>query len=100
MKIPLASIPPGKQRCFHFDGTTVLVCRTETGVFAVENKCPHAEFPLFGGSIADDVISCPGHGLKFDLRTGQSVAHRRMPPIKVYSVAVDGEWLTLDPPQT
>jgi 3-phenylpropionate/trans-cinnamate dioxygenase ferredoxin subunit len=96
MKLPLASLRVGQQRCVNFDSRSVLLCRTANGIFAIENKCPHAEFPLFGGVVADDTIRCPTHGSKFDLTTGQPLTNPRLAPAKTYRVSIDGEFLILD----
>lgn len=96
MKIPLASLPPGRQRCFSFAGTSVLVLRTESGIFAVENVCPHSEFPLLGGSVADGIITCPVHGARFDLRTGEPLVNKRLDSLKLYSVSVEGDFAVLE----
>ena len=95
MRIPRASLPIGQQRCVQFDATTVLLCRTESGIFAIENVCSHSEFPLFGGSVADGVITCPVHGAKFDLKTGISITNKRLSPVRTYAVEVDGDFATL-----
>jgi 3-phenylpropionate/trans-cinnamate dioxygenase ferredoxin subunit len=97
MKIALATLRVGQQRCVNFDSRSVLVCRTEAGVFAVENRCSHAEFPLAGGKVSDEAIRCPTHGAKFDLRTGKPLTNPRIGPIKTYRVEIDGDHATLLP---
>jgi len=77
----------------------VLVCRTESGIFAVENRCPHAEFPLLGGAVKDGVIRCPTHGAKFDLRSGESLTNLRLAPVRVFSVTVEEDWVILGAPE-
>ena len=95
MKFPIAWLPVGQQRCVNFDSTLVLVCRTGSGVFAVENKCPHAEFPLFGGPVTGDIIRCPGHGAQFDLKTGKPISNSRLSPLKIYPVAIEEDCVRL-----
>lgn len=99
MKWPLATFPIGKQRCVQFQSSSVLVCRTETDIFAIENRCPHAEFPLLGGAIKDGVIRCPTHGAKFNLRTGAPLTNRRLAPVKVFTVEVQDDWVILGEPE-
>jgi 3-phenylpropionate/trans-cinnamate dioxygenase ferredoxin subunit len=95
MRIPLATLRVGQQRCVNFDGRSVLVCRTDGGVFAIENKCSHAEFPLSGGKIANDTIRCPTHGARFDLHTGKSLTNPRLAPVRIYQAQIDGDYATL-----
>jgi nitrite reductase/ring-hydroxylating ferredoxin subunit len=99
MKWPLATFPIGKQRCVQFQSLSVLVCRTESGIFAVENRCPHAQFPLLGGIIKDGAIRCPTHGAKFDLRSGEPLTNRRLDPVTVFPVTIEDDWVILGAPE-
>ena len=99
MKIPLASLPVGQQRCVRFDSTVVLVCRTESGIFAIENYCTHSDFPLFGAPVVNDIIICPAHGASFDLKTGAPITNKRLDPVKTYSVTIEGDVAVLGLPE-
>ncbi len=45
--------------------------RVEGRLYAVADRCPHAGVALSGGEIESAVVTCPGHGSQFDLRTGE-----------------------------
>lgn len=95
MRIPIASLPLGQQRCFSFDATSVLVLRTDSAIFAIENVCPHSEFPLFGGAVAGETITCPVHGAQFDLNSGASLTNKRLDPIRTYATRVEDGFVVL-----
>jgi 3-phenylpropionate/trans-cinnamate dioxygenase ferredoxin subunit len=95
MRIPIATLRVGQQRCVNLGAQSVVVCRTESGVHAFENRCPHAEFPLSGGQIVQDAIRCPTHGAKFDVRTGQPLTNPRLAPLRRFRVEVDGDFAVL-----
>lgn len=38
---------------------------------AIADRCPHAGAVLSAGEIEGTVITCPGHGSRFDIRTGE-----------------------------
>jgi len=40
---------------------------------AFEAFCPHMEGPLFAGSIADGIVTCPWHGWRYSLADGRRV---------------------------
>lgn len=42
-------------------------------VHCVQAFCPHLEGPLFEGSLAGTVITCPWHGWRYDVTTGARV---------------------------
>ena len=39
------------------DGQAILICNTDNGVFAVEDRCTHADVPLCGGQIVGKFIT-------------------------------------------
>ncbi len=54
------------------DGTTVLLARDQSGqLCAIANTCSHLGGPLDEGSREGDVVTCPWHGSRFDLRSGR-----------------------------
>src|SRR5262249_4523115 len=50
----------------------ILVIYDRGRVFALDNWCPHMNFPLEGGSVEDGILTCPWHGARFDLESGRT----------------------------
>lgn len=88
----VASLKAGRpQGCVLADGTGVCLVRVGTEVFAVEDKCSHADFPMSDGDMVDDhVIECPLHGAQFDVRTGAVLEAPADGPLRTYDVRVNG----------
>lgn len=42
-------------------------------VLCVQSFCPHLEGPLFQGSVAGGIVTCPWHSWRFSLETGERV---------------------------
>lgn len=69
----------GGKKVVEVNGQKILLASYEGSVYAVSNKCSHLGLPLVGktalfqGEISDKCITCPAHGSKFDLATGQPV---------------------------
>ncbi|MCS6992375.1 MAG: Rieske (2Fe-2S) protein [Anaerolineales bacterium] len=63
----------GKPRVVRAGGATIVVNRTENGFCAVANHCPHLGLPIAGGKIEGNVITCPFHGSRFDMCTGENL---------------------------
>lgn len=84
----LAALP---ERSIHrFGGRELLVVREGDQVFAVPALCPHQLGPLQAGTIADGCVTCPWHGYRFDLRTGecrsgQALRLHDLPAVEVVS---------------
>jgi 3-phenylpropionate/trans-cinnamate dioxygenase ferredoxin component len=77
------------------DGRRVCLVRVHDEVFAMEDRCPHRDFPLSGGDVLNGCLECPFHGARFDVRTGQCVSGpSEGDAVTVYAVLqVNGEVL-------
>ena len=60
-----------EQEVITVNGRRVLICRSDAGLRAMLDVCPHAAQPLSGGDISGITIECPHHGACFDLRDGK-----------------------------
>ena len=69
---------------------SILICNTENGVFAVEDRCTHADIPLCGGQIVGKFITCPLHGAVFDLSDGSVQSPPAFEDLETYEVKIDG----------
>ena len=66
--------------------TPILIVRTIRGVFAVENRCPHRGVPLSDARAHGRNITCPLHGLTFDMTSGscRTRGKAKRPPLPLY----------------
>lgn len=69
--------------------TRVAVFRVADEVFAVGDRCSHAEASLAEGEVYDTEVECPRHGSEFDLRTGQPLSLPATRPVPVYEVSIE-----------
>lgn len=68
------------------DGESVLLCNSGGTHFAIQNQCTHQSSPLAGGRVRNGFISCPLHGVKFSLATGEPHGSLTRISVKTYSV--------------
>lgn len=80
-------LPGTRKLVFAPDGETVLLLNVEDELYAMENSCPDAGASIACGSCDQHVLSCPAHGLKFDIRNSQCTASPQL-QIKLYEVLV------------
>lgn len=66
-----AELAAGGQHAFIRNRVRILVCRSDAGLRAMEDRCPHASQYLLGGKIAGASLRCPRHGATFDLASGK-----------------------------
>jgi nitrite reductase (NADH) small subunit len=60
------------------DTLTLVVCKLEGAWYAFEGKCPHRGAPLAEGTISGELIICPLHHFKFNLKTGRCVMPKHL----------------------
>jgi 3-phenylpropionate/trans-cinnamate dioxygenase ferredoxin subunit len=69
--------------------------RIEDSVYAIGDRCSHAEASLAEGEVWDWSVECPRHGSEFDIRTGLPGTLPATRPVAVYELEiVDGEVFT------
>ena len=81
-------IEPGAYRAVDVDDVPILVFNVEGGFYAIEDMCSHEEYPMAGGEVKGDRITCPQHGAEFCLRTGAALTAPAYEPLTKFPVRV------------
>jgi nitrite reductase/ring-hydroxylating ferredoxin subunit len=71
-------------------GQSVALFNVNGSYFAIENTCPHAGGPLAEGPLDGDVVTCPWHGSRFNVKTGAVLAPPARRSVKSFPVRVTG----------
>lgn len=87
-------------RCVEIGGINVLVCRSGGEYFAVRNQCTHQDAPLLGGRVRNKMVSCPLHGMRYDLATGKPFGQLTHMPLPTYPVRVADGCIEIAVPAT
>jgi 3-phenylpropionate/trans-cinnamate dioxygenase ferredoxin subunit len=76
----------------------IALFRIGDDVYAIGDRCSHAEASLAEGEVFDDAVECPRHGSEFDLHTGSPSSLPATSPVPTYDVAVENGtvYLTLE----
>lgn len=93
----VADVPAGSAKVVELDGKSILICHSNGGLFAVANRCSHADEPLACGRIRAGWIACPVHGARFDLETGRAMNPPAKAPIRTYQLRVNGDAIEIAP---
>lgn len=64
-------------------GVNVVLARAGGAVYALEGKCAHMGCPLFCGTLAGAVLTCPCHDWRFNIKTGEFIDATEL-RLKVY----------------
>jgi len=86
----LDTLPDGAGYLVEAGGQRLALFRRGTEVFALGDRCSHAEASLAEGDVFGDTVECPRHGSAFNLRTGIALSLPATQPVPVYPAEVEG----------
>jgi len=94
----------GMMRSVMAGGREVLLARVGDTYYATDGRCPHMKGELSRGRLDGTVVTCPRHGSRFDVSSGQVVrwlkggllskvagAIKRPSNITVYEVKIEDD---------
>jgi toluene monooxygenase system ferredoxin subunit len=93
--MPASELWVGEMRALSLEGARVLLLRTDEGVFAYEDRCPHLGIQLSRGTLAGCTLTCRAHHFEYDARTGAGI-NPRAGQLKTYPVRCERGQLLID----
>lgn len=87
----LNRLPDGAGMRVDAGGRRLALFRRGNEVFALDDRCSHAEASLAEGEVYGDTVECPRHGATFDLRTGAALSLPAACPVPTYPAEVVGD---------
>ena len=88
--LSLAELPEGATRTLEVGGRSVLLSRFGDKVTCFENACAHMGMAMDGGEIAGGLITCPYHGFRYSLESGECLTAPEV-QLQPHAVRVIGE---------
>ena len=90
-------VPVGTMKSFPVSGKQILIVNLEGNFYSIANECTHMGGDLSKGKLEGQNITCPRHGAKFDVTSGDCITFPKIaffrPKIKnenAYEVKVEG----------
>jgi nitrite reductase/ring-hydroxylating ferredoxin subunit len=87
----LSELPQGSAIVVHYRGEQVALFNAGGRVYAISNRCSHANGPLAEGRVEGTAVTCPWHDSQFDLATGQPLRTPAQRPVVTYEVKIEDE---------
>lgn len=84
-------LQPGKMKRLDIDGRRILLANVAGDFYATADTCTHEEASLSTGSLKGELVKCPLHGSRFNLRTGEVLEEPAEENLKTYAVRVEGK---------
>jgi nitrite reductase/ring-hydroxylating ferredoxin subunit len=84
----LDEVPPGSGAVVTVAGKDVALFNVDGTIYAMEDACRHQGLSLGAGKLDGKVVTCRGHGWRYDVTTG-NIVHVPDYEISTYPVKVD-----------
>jgi len=68
-------ITRGQSRTVDVDGKTIAIFNVEGTFYAMDDTCVHRGGPLGQGKLEGNIVACPWHHWRFDVKTGISLTN-------------------------
>jgi nitrite reductase/ring-hydroxylating ferredoxin subunit len=81
-------IPPGSARVVPAGEVELALCSVDGKLYATPSQCLHLKGPLGDGDLEAPVVTCPGHGWQYDVRTGENEFDRAL-QLETFEVVVE-----------
>ena len=84
-----ANIAPGRMRRVSVAGRRIMLCNVEGRYYATDDTCTHEDASLSTGSLRGELVKCPLHGSRFNVRTGEVQDDPATENLRTYAVRVE-----------
>ena len=65
-------ISKGEMKSFIIKDKEILIVNVGGKYYAIDNRCSHMGGNLSEGTLEGDIVVCPRHGSRFNVRTGEA----------------------------
>ena len=83
-------LAPGQAKKVEANGKTIAVFNVGGSYHAMDDTCTHRGGPLSEGHVEGDVVTCPWHGAKFRIASGEVLGPPARAGVSSYPVRVNG----------
>jgi NAD(P)H-dependent nitrite reductase small subunit len=84
-------IAPGKGKMVEVEGKKIALFNVEGSFYAIDDTCTHRGGPLSDGVLDEKEVTCPWHGGRFDVTTGEVLGSPAPKSVARYNARVEGD---------
>lgn len=89
-------VPPDRGLLVEAQGKKIALFNVDGKFYAIDNTCTHRGGPLSEGAPEGDEVTCPWHGAKFKISTGEVLGPPAPREVTSYKVRVNGPNIELE----
>ena len=90
-----SEIASGKGKAFKIDGKQIAVFNQD-GFHAMDDLCVHQDGSIAPGKLEGNIVECPLHFWKYNIKTGELVDYLKDVKLETYSVQSRDDVLYVD----
>jgi nitrite reductase/ring-hydroxylating ferredoxin subunit len=83
-------VPAGRGWPVTIDGKELALFNVDGTIYAIDDTCLHQGLSLAMGEIDGPIVTCRGHGWRYDVRTGNTT-HVPDYGVETYPVKIEGD---------
>ena len=87
----VGEIPAGGVKVVRIDDRDLAIYHLDGGYYAIDDICTHDGGELASGVLEGEVVECPRHGARFNVRTGAVLSLPAVAAVGTYPVKVDND---------
>ncbi len=89
-------VPANQRKLVEVEGKKIALFNLEGKYYAIDNTCTHRGGPLSEGELQGDEVTCPWHGAKFKVTSGDVLSPPAPQGVKCFLVRVTGNDLEVE----
>lgn len=66
----------------------IVLAHVDGSMYALQDRCSHADFPLSDGELDGTELECIHHGAKFDVTSGKAIQFPAIRPVRAFPVEI------------
>jgi len=80
----------GTMKRFDVGGRRILLANVAGRLYAVDDTCTHEEASLSTGALKGELVKCPLHNSRFNVRTGEALEEPAEENLRTYPIREEG----------
>jgi len=91
-------LAPGTMQRVDVRGRRILLANVDGRICAVDDTCTHEDASLSTGVLKGELVKCPLHGSRFNVRTGEVMEEPATESLATYPVRIEADEIWIGTP--